>query len=170
MKFKGIRVGILALSTLSLLLTSATPENSNSNEYELKVGDKLPVMKTKNESFGEMFKIKDGESKLLLVNFWKSYDSNSRFQNHIVNEYIKSNPQSKIEFRSIALEEDKDIYDISLRIDKIDSLKSIQISKGIDEIEHLYDLKSGVGSFLIDEAGNILAVNPTLSEIEKLDK
>lgn len=157
MNLKKIISGLFIVGVVSILNISAQKDVKN-----LKIGDVMPNIKTNNLDIKELLPEKN---RFKLIHFWASYDANSRIKNKDYSIFFASRISDKILYKSISLDEDKDICLTTLNLDSVENhvifLGKENISKFID----LYNIDENRHSYLINDKGEICAINPTPEDI-----
>jgi len=138
----------------------------------LKIGDRAPVIQTTLLQ-GESFELDSLKGKMVILNFWASYDAPSRMNNYQLNQ-IHSNYQNvqfhkgqDLEVVSISL--DRFQYPLELAIQQDETVHFMHICDflGIDgPIARTFDVDRPV-NLLSDGSGRILAKDSSLAKIEK---
>lgn len=132
----------------------------------LSIGDKAPPFLLVND--GDTLTIDRYKGKLLLLNFWATYDAESRMRNIYFNDSLTSD---NINMVSICFDEYKSIFNETLNIDNIKNINSYVETKGeSSEIFEKYKLSRGFSNYLIDKNGVILAKNIAASDLCKYVK
>lgn len=106
-----------------------------------------------------------------LLSFWAAYDAESRARNvSLANEVSKLDP-NKIAMYAVSLDKNKAIFEETLKIDKLDKSKQFwEGSNSNSALYKAYKLDKGLKTFLIDDAGKIVAVNVTPKQLAELLK
>ena len=159
-----LELATVFLGVTLLVSTSATTEEKSSYDA-IAVGEYLPkVMITGERSTRDLL-----SSSKTLVHFWASYDAESRAENLAYAEYFSSKKQAGLNYQAISLDNDAEVYKQTLAFDRVES-NGLQLRVDNDlrkELMALCKLKEGFHSFVLDDRGKVLAVDP---DSEMLDK
>lgn len=111
------------------------------------------------------------KGKYVLVNFWDSHNAVSRIAAGEYDRFYRSHRRRNLELLSVNTDRNRTLFDEIVRTDGLDSLTQYHIAdvkaRGITPDYHPED---GYSSYLINPEGKIIAVNPTVSAVEKLIK
>ncbi len=101
------------------------------------------------------------KGKKVVVNFWASYDAQSRASNVRLHNYLKIN-NLDVNFLSISLDENINVIERTLVMDNLDKNSQFCEVNGTDsQLYREFKLNRGFRSYLIDEDGVITAMNIT---------
>lgn len=106
--------------------------------------------------------------KYVLVNFWDSSNAVSRIAAGEYDRFMHANPGHSFSLLSINTDENPELFKEIVRKDNLDTSTQFHISDA--KAKHLsenYRLDSGFSSYLIDPQGKIVAVNPSVTTLEK---
>ena len=106
--------------------------------------------------------------KYVLVNFWDSSNAVSRIAAGEYDRFLHANPEHDFSLLSVNTDADPDLFREIVKKDTLDNSTQFHISDA--KARHLssnYRLDSGFSSYLIDPQGKIVAVNPSVSTLEK---
>ncbi len=114
---------------------------------------------------GDTYSMSDFKGKKVVVNFWASYDAQSRATNVLLHNYLKIN-NANVTFLSISFDENKDVLERTFEMDNLDTISQFCEVNGVDsEIYHNFKLNRGFRNYLIDENGVITAMNFTPEDL-----
>ncbi len=162
-----VRVYVLFVA-VALLAVSAGTKNAKPT-VGINPGDFAPRI----ESLGteSNFSFQNHSGRYTLLNFWATYDAESRARNvQLANEVNKFGPD-KIAMCSISMDEKESIFTETVKIDKLDL--STQFHEGLgkeSELYKKYDLRKGFKNFLINDEGVIIAANVTPEKLTEILK
>lgn len=165
MNFRGILFGIAAATVLMTIGTSAVrPADRTSG---LEAGDVLPEMKVTAERAYDLVPA-ENSNRYTLVHFWAAYDAESRAENVVWDRFFASTVSDKIAYRGICLDPDEEVFTQTLTLDGVDALDqySTPTDKRLD-LMRSYGLEQKFHSYLVDDRGVILSVDPTPEELER---
>lgn len=167
-----MRFKVISLFFIAGLIFLSTIHSSHEPSQGLEIGDKAPVISTKLLS-GIDFNSDSLKGKMVLIDFWASYDAPSRI-NNFHKKMILENYGSKSFYKSEGLV----IVSISLDRFKAPYLRSIERDE-LKGFTHICDFEGensqwakafGIGnkmmSFLIDGDGRIVEKSTELDKIE----
>ena len=167
MRFKVVILIILAgLAFLSFMNGSDQPATG------IQVGNKVPAINSRLLN-GEPFNLDSLKGKMVLIDFWASYDAPSRLENArkkmILEAYKNSgfiNAQGLV-IVSISLDRFKSPLNQSIQRDEIDHFLHLCDFKGREsELARQFSVQNQLSDFLIDGEGRIVARGPHLDDIE----
>jgi hypothetical protein len=138
------------------------------NTEGLSPGDRAPRI----ESLGNERKInfRNHSNRYTLLNFWATYDAESRARNIKLSNEVGKISSGKIALCSISLDESESVFSETIRIDNLDEATQFHETEGKkSKLYRMYNLKKGFNNFLINEKGVIVAKNITPDELAKMD-
>jgi len=149
-----------------LLITSLTSfVGKDKPTGGLNIGDVAPDFNIRTTLENQQLKLKDLKSHYVLINFWASYDAQSRMQNVYLNNATRSSFK-KIKFVSVSFDEYQSVFKETVRKDRIVSPICSAETKGeSSKIFKDYDLERGFTNYLLDENGVIIAKNISVSQL-----
>ncbi len=152
-----------------VLLTSSLTSfiNKDKPTKGLTVGSKAPdfTIEVSPEKIASSFKLSDLRGKYVLINFWASYDAQSRMDNVLFSNVLldKSLP---VELVSISFDDYSSIYEETIRKDQIiGDYCFLAGNQRISDLFKKYQLKRGLTNFLLDERGVIVAKNLSVDQL-----
>jgi peroxiredoxin len=162
---------ILATVTVSLFFLSFNTDN-HETVIGLEAGNKAPVIQTELID-GTPFNLEDLKGKMVLLNFWASYDSQSRMNNCYLNQihenYQNVNFQKGNEFVVVSISLDRFKAPLNLAIEQDETMNFMHICDFMganSSISKMYNIEEPV-NILIDGEGRILKYDVEYSQIEK---
>lgn len=167
-----MRIKVLILIFLAGLAFLSFMNGSNDPAIGLQVGNKVPTIESELLN-GEPFNLDSLKGKMVLVDFWASYDAPSRLENArkkmILEEYKNSgfvNAQGLV-IVSISLDRFKSPLTQSIKRDEIDHFLHLCDFQGREsELALQFAVQEQLSNFLIDGEGRIVARGSQLEEIE----
>jgi peroxiredoxin len=165
-----VAFAILGLGFLSFMIELPEPETG------LKNGDEAPGINAKLLD-GRDFSLENMKGKMVLIDFWASYNASSRIENHEKITLLEKYQDLKFEngegfyIVSISLDRFKSPLDRAINADRLSYQYHICDYNGRESsIVKAYNA-SELNKYLIDGEGRIVAMNNSLSPIsEELDK
>lgn len=106
--------------------------------------------------------------KYVLVNFWDSGSALSRIAAGEYDKFSRSAADNKFKLLSINTDDNKKLFHEIVKNDNLDSSTQFHIDEvSTKNTRKEYRLEQGFSSYLIDPQGKIVAVNPSVSTLEK---
>lgn len=135
---------------------------------QLSVGDKLPVFTLENDN-GEIIDLNATENdKFILIDFWASWCGPCRKANKKLAGYQSKYEEIKVVGISIDTDENK--WKEAIKKDKLNHINLIE-RKGFDgKVVAIFGVEVLPSSFLFNKEKQLIAINPTEKEIQKLIK
>jgi len=163
----------LILATLIVGLSFLSFMNDNqAAEVGLEPGNKAPVFQT-DLIDGTPINLEDLEGKMVLLNFWASYDAQSRMNNYYLNDIYST-------YQDQAFLNGKELVVVSISLDRFKAPLKLAIAQDETmEFMHICDFMGANGSIsmmyninkplniLIDGEGRIVKKDVKYSKIEK---
>lgn len=166
MRLIKLTVALVLVGFSFLSLVNGNPEP----EVGTKIGDQAPEIRTTLIN-GEYFNLEDLKGKMVLIDFWASYDANSRIGNHLKSGWIENFQNQSFQngngftIVSVSLDRFKNPLKTAIQSDSMTYPYHICDYKGADsELVAVYranDMKK----VLIDGDGRIVAVSNNMDEI-----
>lgn len=160
---------MLAASIVLIFLFSYGFTNE---EVGAKVGAYAPnITLTSN---GKTVDIEKYRGEYVLLSLWSSYDASSRLRCNDYNAYVKSSAlkdEKSINYLSVNLDDNEKLFNEIVRLDNLNT--DLQYFAGEREkslIDKFYNLNSGFNTYLINQVGKIVAINPTVDELNLLNR
>ncbi|WP_321517258.1 TlpA disulfide reductase family protein [uncultured Bacteroides sp.] len=149
-----------------LLITSLTSfVGKDKPTGGLNIGDVAPDFNIRTTLNNQQFNLKDLKGQYVLINFWASYDAQSRMQNVSLSNAVSSS-FNKVKFVSISFDEYQSVFKETIRKDRIVSPTCFVETKGeSSKLFKEYNLNRGFNNYLLDENGVIIAKNISVSEL-----
>lgn len=149
---------------------SANQSGSTQPSEGIYPGDLFADVKNLENTSGTKISLSDLKGQKVLVNLWAAYDAPSHRDNVLYANVIEKNnyPAKMI---SMSFDESESVYERTVMMDKIDKRYQFWIDKSErPNLYSYYRLDKGFRSYLIDEQGKIIAVNPTTKDLDQLLK
>lgn len=132
------------------------------------VGEKVPSFKTKTID-GKNFSIDDLEGKLVLLEFWGTWCGPCRKQMPELSKLYRTYKDSlhgTFEIVSLAMDDDTTALRAVINQDSLTWPYHLREPKNGGEISNLYQIKQIPTSYLINDQGQIIGVNPGIDELK----
>ncbi len=153
------KIFVPGLLTLAWLQTSAQQTIPNITDPRLD----FTVISPK----GDSMKLSSLKGKVLLLDFWASWCVPCRFSNKQLVKLYSKYRQSGFEILGVSLDEDKADWKKAIAKDKITWLQAID-DRGWDALSAIkWQVDAIPASFLINQEGNVVAINPEKKDLEK---
>jgi peroxiredoxin len=135
----------------------------------LNVGDAAPDFDIKAVS-EQLLALSNFRGKYVLLNFWASYDAQSRMQNVYLNNALQS-AFPDVEMVSVSFDEYNSVFTETVRKDQIvASVCFVETDGTKSGLFEKYQLKHGFTNYLLDRDGVILAKDVSTKELDTLLK
>lgn len=138
----------------------------------LKIGDKAPAIVASSIK-GHPFNLNALEGKMVILNFWASYDAQSRMNNFELNQIFSSYQDvsfhngNNLEIVSISLDRFHYPMELAIQQDETEEFTHVCDFRGAEgEIAKTYKVNAPI-NILIDGHGRILAKDTSLQKIKK---
>ena len=120
------------------------------------------------DSEGNSRNLHDYKGKKVVVNFWATYHAQSRANNVQLYNYLQ-NSDSDVEFVSVAFDENRNVVERTLVLDRLESISQFYEIRGTSsETYKDFRLNEGFRNYLIDENGVIIAMNITPGDLKTI--
>ena len=105
-----------------------------------------------------------------LINFWTTSDVDSRLKGKIYTKWLENSEfqNNKLNYLSVNLDEDERLFREIIKIDRLKEDSQYACGNSSRKIIKEYDLQNGMKTFLVDSKGEIIMINPSTEDIEKL--
>ena len=154
---KWIFVVLLMCSLISFV-------DKNTPTSGLNVGDKAPNFTIKPIDGNRIIKLKDIDSKYILLSFWAAYDAKSRMSNAELN-YIVNNSTFPVKMVSVSFDEYLSILNETVKEDHINIKNCYVETMGEkSDLYRTYRLHKGFNNYLLNDKGVIIAKNISASD------
>lgn len=149
-----------------IMLASTTTKNTKPSEG-IYPGDLFPIIKNLKDKKGTELNLSDLRGQKVLVNFWAAYDAQSHLENVLMTKKIQQ-AKSSVRMISVSFDESEAVFEKTIAMDRIDISNQYRLdSECQKDLKKRYRLEKGFKSYLIDENGEILAMNLNSQNIEK---
>jgi hypothetical protein len=160
-----IRTYLFLIAVMLFFVTAGT--NKSGLKEGRGLGDLAPKIRLTGADSDITFV--NNTSRYTLLHFWAAYDGNSRKQNVLLWNYLKMNNLSHIRMISVSMDYPKSVFEETIKTDGLDATNQMYEWQGKDaEIYRKFGLKKGLGNFLIDDRGVIIATNVTPETLDKI--
>lgn len=120
------------------------------------------------DSEGNSRNLHDYKGKKVVVNFWATYHARSRANNVQLYNYLQKS-DSDVEFVSIAFDENRNVVERTLVLDRLESISQFYEIRGTGSQTYRdFKLNEGFRNYLIDENGVIIAMNITPEDLKTI--
>ena len=131
----------------------------------LGVGDLAPDFKIRTTLDGQQINLSQLKGGYVLLNFWASYDAQSRIQNVSLNNALQTSGKD-VKLVSVSFDEYQSIFDETIRKDQILSPSCFVETDGeASSLFKTYRLNRGFKNYLLDSNGVIVAKDIPASEL-----
>lgn len=150
-----------------VLITSSYTTRTSRLSEGIYPGNLMPEL-TLNDESGKSLNLEHLKGVKVLVNFWAAYDAESHTKNVLLWNTLQEKNYPVV-MLSVSFDKSKNVFKKTIDMDGIDSESQYYESKGThSEVYKKYQLEKGFKNYLIDEQGQIMAMNFTPNELENL--
>ncbi len=149
-----------------MISTSAIVPADSTSYRGVRAGDILPEMKQSAE-LDLQIRPSEGSRRLSLVCFWAAYDADSRATNVALDRYFSATVSDKIAYTAICLDPSEAVYSQTIERDRLDRSSQYCASESRQRLIEQYQLTNDLHTYLIDEDGVVLSVDPSIDELNK---
>lgn len=139
-------------------LVAATSKTTKPSEG-IYPGELFPSIDSLKDDKGAIINLTDLKGQRLLVNFWASYDANSRKENVLMSHVIdiENYPVTMV---SVSFDKSEKVFGKTVVTDGTGNSVQCWADENLQsELTKLYRLEKGFKSYLIDEDGKIVAMD-----------
>ena len=131
----------------------------------LSVGDLAPDISIRTNLDGQQVNLRQLKGGYVLLNFWASYDAQSRMQNISLSNALRVSGKD-VKLVSISFDEYQSVFDETIRKDRISSPTCFVETDGeASSLFKTYRLNRGFKNYLLDSNGIIVAKDIPASEL-----
>ena len=156
-----MKVRTYVLIVLVGIITMSANIKESKSVVGVSLGDLAPGIK----SLGSELGFQNESGRYTLVCFWAAYNAESRVQNIRLSNEVKKWSSDDIVMYSISCDENKTIFEETIKLDKLDMANQFNESDPKSVLYKQYRVNKGLKSYLINEDGIIIAVNPSLEKL-----
>ncbi len=150
-------VNFCLAAILSLALSSGSV-NSDLPSIGYHPGEMIPDI-VLTDSEGERLAIHELKGKKVVLNFWASYDAQSRAANVQLYNFLSRN-NADVTFISVSFDENRNVLERTLAMDRLEKIPCYRETNGTgSELYQDFRFRKGFRNYLIDEQGVITAMN-----------
>lgn len=162
-----VKAYVLSAAVASLTLSFAAKDARPAEG--ITPGDLAPRI----ESLGseQEFSFHNHSGRYTLLSFWAAYDAESRVRNVLLWNEVKRLGSERVAMYSVSFDEKESVFAETVKADGLCDTK--QIYEGLGEQSELYQkfrLDKGLGSYLIDASGVIVARDVTPDKLVEILK
>jgi len=142
---------------------SNTSKNTEPSEG-IYPGDLFPT-ESLEKITGEKVSLTDLKGQKVLVNFWAAYDARSHRDNVLLANVIKQE-NYPVKMISLSFDASRSVFEKTVQTDKVEAGSQFWIDhEQQKDLLSLYKLKNEFKSYLIDEEGKIIVMNPSAKDL-----
>ena len=120
------------------------------------------------DSEGERLAIHELKGKKVVLNFWASYDAQSRAANVQLYNFLSRN-NADVTFISVSFDENRNVLERTLAMDRLEKIPCYRETNGTgSELYQDFRFRKGFRNYLIDEQGVITAMNIDPEDLQTL--
>jgi hypothetical protein len=156
---------VFLLAAIIFFVTAGTEKSGLKESY--RVGGLAPKVRLMGDNSDLSFV--NNKSCYTLLHFWAAYDGNSRKQNVLLWNHLRMNNVPRMKMISVSMDERRSIFEETVKTDGLEATCQMFEQQGkYSMIYRKYGLKKGLGNFLIDDKGVIVAVNVTPETLDRI--
>ncbi len=158
-----MKKSLIFLALLVILIVSVSAHGSR--VIAPQTGSTVPALSIESEN--GVISLNDYKGKYVLLSFWSSTDAPSRVRS---NEYEGLlNQDANLSRLSVNLDKNKRLFQEILKNDGLNPEHQLNLSPAESEkVIADFELQSSLRSYLIDPAGKIIAVNPSIETLQSI--
>lgn len=159
------------IAGIAFIGLSSTKSGSTEPSEGIYPGDLFPEFDNivKSDS-GTFIKLSDLKGRKVLVNFWAAYDARSRRDNILMSNLVEKE-NYPVKMISLSLDQSESVFERTILSDKIDKKNQFRIDNQAQvSVLKTYRMEKEFKSYLINENGKIIAINPTSERLDQLLK
>lgn len=99
-----------------------------------------------------------------LLHFWDSRDASSRFNAKLID--LATKESTNLNVVSVNLDENMKLYEEIVKVDMLNTSEQYHPIASVAKVRKDYKLDKGLKSFLIDANGEIIAINPSIEDLQ----
>ncbi len=159
---------LIAGFVMLLLMTSAFVDK----RQEAVLGEKAPALVI-NSCDGEM-SLKSLEGNWVILSFWSAADAQSRMMQNDVAAYVRgiSDPGKahNLEIVSVNFDRSENLMKEIVRLDNLDENSQFHIEDADEAyaLRQAYRMNEGLRTFVINPKGELVAADPTISDLQAI--
>ena len=153
------------LAVVMIFALSASSVNTNTPSTGYHPGEMIPnIVLTDLE--GNRHQLHDYKGKKVVVNFWASYDAQSRAANVRLHNILKTMDRD-VAFLSVSFDENRNVVERTLALDDMETVSLFCERSGTgSKLYKELNLDKGFRSYLIGENGVIAAMNMNPADLK----
>lgn len=173
-EYAGAFVNYSDVEPLYKILSDKTKKTIRGKAFQKKlleskqaaVGTDAPDF-TQKDPDGNKVTLSSFKGKLVLLNFWGSWNSASRIENQELKQIVKAYDSKKIVVINVGLESRKEQWSKALGEDRLTGYNVSDLKFMKNEVALLYKISAVPQNVLIDETGKIIARNLKGNQLEE---
>ncbi|PSL26340.1 peroxiredoxin [Chitinophaga ginsengisoli] len=173
-EYAGAFVEYSEVEPLYRILSDKTKKTTRGKAFQKKlleskqaaVGTEAPDF-TQKDPDGNKVTLSSFKGKLVLLNFWGSWNSASRIENQEMKQILKAYDSKKIVVINVGLEGRREQWTKALEEDRLTGYNVSDVKFMKNEVALLYKVSAVPQNVLIDETGKIIARNLKGNQLEE---
>ncbi len=155
------------LAVVMIFALSASSVNTNTPSTGYHPGEMIPnIVLTDLE--GNRHQLHDYKGKKVVVNFWASYDAQSRAANVRLHNILKTMDRD-VTFLSVSFDENRNVVKRTLALDDMETVSLFCETSGMgSKLYKELNLDKGFRNYLIGENGVIAAMNMNPADLKEM--
>lgn len=147
----------------------STVSSRSASVYHASKGFEVPQLTLISDADSSVTELGSLRGRYVIVNFWAASDASSRIAAHDFDRLAANLPAERLSLIQVNLDQSKRLVREIVRRDNLNaSYLFTPAAEDAARVEEVFNLESGLQSYLIDPSGKVVAVNPDPALVEKL--
>ena len=139
---------------------------NDTKDQGIEKGDLILTKDNGNEILKEA--IENNKGKYIILNFWSSYNPETRVNNIMLNDIAKSD-SNNVAMICVSFDKFESVYQETIKSDSLNNTVNILVKDGFDsQTAQKYGIDKGFGNFIIDPQGVIIKKNVNAEVVKSL--
>ncbi len=157
--------GKVSIPFFTLFIILVTLGSTTSGMAQVQISHTIPEL-TLSDHTNQEVSLQSFKGKTVLIDFWASWCAPCRKANQKLVKLYKEYPKDVLEIVGISLDTDRSKWLKAIEKDKISYIQLTDPRGFNARSAEIFGVEALPASFLFDKEGVLIAINPTVSEIE----